>query len=311
VKEFSEFLTSALPDSPIKGIGWLGDTVELYLDDSPLLDTLKHARNPKVDIEENLAHLPVAWRVAIRDPLAFALFLTAGRALIETSLPGATIWETRKHGDLSYVVVRGKPDAGVPMGGLEKLQLCYATISGGFCLSLDEEVLKRALDRGAARNAAAIKGDAPPAAGAPAPVPTPAPAPSWLGKHVAVSIDVQRALAVLLPLSEQIGDPAEQDAALCLANLPVLDAWHARDPAVDPVQQHADLFGVTLVCPAGGSYAWDAALGAVVCSKHGHPLHPQRVEFAATAISDLRRLSAGITFEEQGVRVRLEAERMR
>ena len=302
VKELSSFLSTTIPDTKLKGVPWLGDSVELYVDDSPFLDTLKRAREPSVALEENLAHLPLAVRIAIKDPLSFALFLTTGRTLLESSAPGLTTWENRVHDDSPYVVLRGREEAGAIPTELAKLQLCYATISGGFCVTLDEEVMKRALERGKARAAAATP--VPPASPAP-------PLPKWLGRHVAATIDVQRALAIFLPLSTQLGGPAEHDAALCYANLPALDAWHARDAKVDPVEQHVDLFGVALVCPDGGSYAWDAALGATVCSLHGHPLQPKRVELPPRALVDLRRLSAGITFEEQGVRIRVEAERLK
>src|SRR5262249_40879335 len=149
VKEYSEFLASALPNSPVRGLPWLGRSVELFLDDGPFLDTLKQARNPSSEIEKNLPKVPLALRLALRDPLSFALVLSAGRAFVENSMPGATIWENRTHGDLPYVVVRGKADAAA--GGdavsteLAQMKLCYATISGGFCITLDEELLKRAL----------------------------------------------------------------------------------------------------------------------------------------------------------------------
>jgi hypothetical protein len=125
-----------------------------------------------------------------------------------------------------------------------------------------------------------------------------------------LSLDVQRTLEVLKPLASNLpADPAEQSTAICVGNLPALEAWHLRDPSVDPVEQHADLFGVALVCPDGGTYAWDPTIGAMTCSLHGHPLAPKRVDAPPQALSDLRRISAGLTFEEQGVRIRLQAER--
>jgi len=299
IQELTGFLGS-MPGMHLKGVPWLGDSVEFFVDDSPLLDELARADDPKAAFENHVAELPVALRVAVREPLSFALFLSALRALVESSLPGATTWETRQHGDLPYVVVRGNENAAEGLGDLAKIRICYGTVAGGCCFTLDEKVLQRALDRATARAKAA----APPAA----PLPSSSP---WLGGHVAMSIDVQRALAVVPPLMSGFGEPAEHDAALCFSNLPALDAWHARDAGVDPVEQHADLFGVALVCPAGGTYAWDAALGAVACSKHGHPLAPKRVDEPPRAIADLRRLAAGITFEEQGVRVRVQAERMK
>jgi hypothetical protein len=114
-----------------------------------------------------------------------------------------------------------------------------------------------------------------------------------------------------LPLVMRLFGPrdADRDEVACFANLPLLEELRRRDPATDPVQSAARLFGVRPVCPDGGNYIVDADLHALACTKHGHPTAPRRVEETPAALAGLARIAGGITFEKDGLRLRFEAQR--
>ena len=95
----------------------------------------------------------------------------------------------------------------------------------------------------------------------------------------------------------------------CYSNLPALEEWRRRAGVDDPLAAHADAFAVHLVCPAGGDYQLDPELHAMSCTKHGHPTAPREPSRLPAALDGLARVAAGLTFEQDGVRVRVEAAR--
>ena len=55
---------------------------------------------------------------------------------------------------------------------------------------------------------------------------------------------------------EQPADPQRVEAAF---------------PDRDPVAVHREVWGVTLVCPGGGKYVWNAKYGTMESTVYGHP----------------------------------------
>jgi len=302
IKDLQSF-TKSLRSGGGDGLSWLGSSLEWYVEDGPFFDGLAQAleKDRTVTYEwffEHLSELPLAVAFPVRNPLTFAAFITSVRAFAESSLPGTLLWETRTHEERSYVVVTPDPKGSLPSGeGEAKLQLCYGSAAGRFVLSTNEGVLQRALARAAAR-AAPPSPDAPPSA----------PSPAWLGEHVAATLDLAR-----LPLLSRLlgSELALPELVACYANLPVLETWKKRDGERDPVAAHSDAFAVRLVCPAGGEYVFDPELRAMKCTKHGHPTEPHETDGLPATLDGLQRIAAGITFEQEGVRIRVEATRQK
>jgi hypothetical protein len=93
------------------------------------------------------------------------------------------------------------------------------------------------------------------------------------------------------------------------ANLPILNEWHRLFPDLDPVVVHERVFGVRLVCPGGGQYRWNAELGTMESTVYGSPLAPtpDAPEWPA-AITNLTGADVGMTFENNGVRVKMRLD---
>jgi len=305
LKEFGGYFEQ-LPGVKSNGLSWLGDSFEIFLDDGPFWDQLAHDATD-VDaagefLRKNGRTIPFGISLSIRNPLAFTGIVVALRAFVEQSMPNQLTWETREHAGLSYVVVKPRPSAESPFGAeFENTQLCYGSAGSRFWLALDEGVIQRALERAAARNNAAL-----PEAERDPKIAPPPPAVEWPGRHACASVAVAR-----LPLAMRLFVPrdADRDEVACFANLPLLEELRRRDPATDPVQSAARLFGVRPVCPDGGNYVVDADLHALACTKHGHPTAPRRVEEVPSALAGLARIAGGITFEKDGLRLRFEAQR--
>ena len=306
MQQLAEF-AGALERVPGEALAWLGDSVEWFVEEGPFFDGLEQAlaadRTIVFDyLQDHFAELPVALSFPIKNPLPFAAFVTSLRAYVESSLPNTLQWESRTHGELSYVVIRPDPRGSLPSGeGAAQLQLCYGSTRGHFWLSPSESVLQRAFDRatkGAATGAGA-SAETNSEAGAP-------PASAWLGDHAAVTLDLSRLPLIARLLGSEFALP---ELVSCYSNLPALEEWRRRAGVDDPVAAHADAFAVQLVCPAGGDYQLDPELHAMTCTKHGHPTAPREPSRLPAALDGLARVAAGLTFEQEGVRIRIEAAR--
>ena len=156
----------------------------------------------------NYAQLPVAFHCEVKNPLGLAAFLTALRAFADQTAPKMTIWQNFEHHGQAYVKVTPSRQAGVG-DDMANLAIYYAVTPKSLVLTLSEPVLKRALDRQAAREAA--KGEDKPGLTSVKP---------WLGTNLCLQIDHQL-LSALEALSRDDYQSAQQ--LLFWNNLPILN----------------------------------------------------------------------------------------
>lgn len=94
------------------------------------------------------------------------------------------------------------------------------------------------------------------------------------------------------------------------ANLPILNEWHALNPAIEPVAFHERWWGERLLCPTGGAYVWNDSDGTMESNHLGHPGRPKGTAGLMPAlINSLQAAQFGITFEREGLRARVEIQR--
>ena len=100
---------------------------------------------------KNIERLPVALRIDSTNPLGLAAFLAAARTYIEQTAPGLTNWEMLKaYKDRGYVRISPvKGETAVP-SGMENVAIYYTTVGGALTVTINEHLLKRAMDRAAA-----------------------------------------------------------------------------------------------------------------------------------------------------------------
>ena len=93
------------------------------------------------------------------------------------------------------------------------------------------------------------------------------------------------------------------------SNLEILNEWRRLFPERDPLEFHESLWGARLVCAGGGDYVWNETWKTMESTVYGHPLQPREGpqlpgELRAWSVGD-----AGLTFEDDGVRARVEIQR--
>jgi hypothetical protein len=186
------------------------------------------------------------------------------------------------------------------------LHICYATSPDSFILTLNEDLLKRAIDRQIAREAATSR----PAGAAPTTTIATQPAPQhWLGSNLA--LDVDRHFIDVMRLGDEESDPQAFMRRLAWGNIPILNEWKRLYPDRDPVDVHEQAWHVRLIDPAGGKYVWNEQWQTMESTAYGHAGAPKEGPATPQALGAFQRAGFGIDFETQGIRARvvlLEAE---
>lgn len=281
-------LSPMMPGLKANPLGWVGSSISVYLDDDAIWDQLGTADKPEQFLQQNLKALPVAIHAEVAHPLELAVFLTTLRTMVEQSAPGLTCWRNLEYKGTTYVQVGSKTGGN---GLMDQLVIYYATTPKSLLITLNESLLKRALDREEARS----RPDAAPAAEA----------KPWLGESSGLQAG-PRLLKIAETLTHESWRAKLQ--SLAWANLPILNEWKRRFPDKDPVQLHEALWGLKLLSPGGGTYTWNAEWNTMESSHFGHPGQPKDT-LPATAFPDFSSASMGLTFEPNGLSARGVVER--
>ncbi len=267
------------------GLGWLGDWAAIYVDKSPLWEEMTRAiasgdQDMNDFLEDNIARVPIAIEVAVRNPLTLAATLTGIRAFANQSAPGLLRWETIEYKERAYVKVSPQEREG-GRGGPDFV-VCYAPMSDRIVISLSEEVVKRALDRVIASKPADT-------------------AEGWHGESMA-GLATNEGLQVIRVLyREQLSNALRYRS---FANLTILNEWRHRFGVEDPIAFHERLWGVRLVCPGGGEYVWNEDYRTMESTVFGHPANPTVEKGMVDPLADVESIAVGVTFEEDGLRAR-------
>ncbi|MBM4091616.1 MAG: hypothetical protein FJ276_19640 [Planctomycetes bacterium] len=293
--EFARMMTSGLLQAD--PLSWLGQTVCVYADDSPFWDELSKvpAEDREKFLEEQGWRLPVAVRAEVSNGLKLTAFLAAARAFIEQVSPGMLNWESLTHNDQPYVKVTPSERAKGRSQQVGNLAVHYSASGKSLVVSLNEDVVKRAIDREIERGKLEASGEEPKL-----------PAPGWLGDNMALQVD-QKALQVFASLGTSQYQALMQSRAW--SNLPILNAWKQRYPGEDPVALHERYWHTRPVCPGGGQYVWNEQWQTMESTVYGCPAAPKEGPIAAAELQAIKHANFGVTFEDQGLRARVSLDR--
>lgn len=278
-------------------LGWLGSSVSLFVDDDPYWAEL--AKTPREEFEHNfakfLANLPLAIRAEVNSGLRLTAFLASARAYLEQTAPGMTAWQSLKYKDQSYVKITPSEKA----KGITKdaeLAIYYVATGDALLVTLNENVLKHAIDRQLAREAAKKDATAPT---------VPASKP-WLGQNV--GLQVTREATDIFGAVRQDENQLEMQTR-AWSNLPILNEWKRLYPDKDPVELHERVWKIRLTCPGGGRYVWNDKYQTMESTVYGCPAEPKIGPVMSAALAGFDDANFGLTFENQGLRARVSLER--
>ncbi|MBN1589608.1 MAG: hypothetical protein JW888_08845 [Pirellulales bacterium] len=288
-------------------LGWLGDSVSVYLDKEgsfwPELAAQSGDEKAKDDfLQKNYHRVPVGVRAEVTNGFQLAGFLASGRAWLEQTSPGMLKWDAVEHDGETYVKVTLSDSAKGRRREPVDWAIYYAASGDGLVVSIDETVLQRALARQKQRRQAEDPTKNEPATNT-ADVPPQRP---WLGKNLALRADRQ-ILRILNDLTA--GDYQRAMQREAWNNLPILNEWHRRYPDIDPVKLHEQIWGIRLVCPGGGSYVWNDEWQTMESTVYGHPGEPKVGPVSTPVLKQFHSADFGLSFENNGLRARVELER--
>jgi len=286
VAEAGNFLGTMSPALKVNPFGWLGSAIALYADEDPFWDQLLKATNANGFLENRYWELPLALRVEVGNPLGAATFLGALRAYSDQTAPGMTVWETRNYHDHTYVKVSSARPVEQP-DETNTWAVFYATSPKSLVVTLNEPLLKRALDREIASAAAKTKDGVLPSAAKP-----------WLGTNLCLQLD-QRFFSILERVMGESYQTSQQ--RLAWGNLPILNEWKRRFPAEDPVKLHERFWQTKLSCPGGGSYVWNEKWQTMESTVYGHPGEPKAGPANFGPLTSVSGANLGLSFEHQGL----------
>jgi len=274
--------SSMLPGIGANPLAWVGGSLSLFLDADPFWEAMNASEDPEDYIEDNLAQLPVGLRVSSKSPLKLALFLTTLRSFSEQAAPGLLLWETREHEETPYVVIKTTERAGLPDD--MEIKVHYAALPDAFLLSLNEDVLKRAMTRNQAESKSTEPNSAEP-----------------------YQAFAQAKLSSLKNyLSMMDGDPLPQQQYTSWAALPILNEWHMRFPDQDPVEVHSKYFQERINCPGGQGYQWNAEIGSMESVAFGSPQAPRGEAQHIPLLDNWIEAKAGLSLKDSELRVKAE-----
>jgi hypothetical protein len=173
---------------------------------------------------------------------------------------------------------------------MRDLAIYYAATPKSLLVTLSEAVMKRALDRqGTNTSSGSAAGSARP----------------WLGTNLC--LQVQR--GAIQAVSSLAGGYQSAQQRLCWNNFPILNEWKRLYGAQDPVKVHERFWQTKLVCPAGGTYAWNEKWQTMECSVHGHAGEPKSGPDVPLPLANVIAANMGLTFENQGLSAKIVLER--
>ena len=290
VQEAGNFIGTMAPGLKANPFGWLGQSIALYADADPFWDRLAQATNTDTFLEQNYPDLPLALHCEVKNPLGLAAFLTALHAFVDQTAPRMTTWQNLDYKDQPYVKITSKAPG--DESSAREFAVCYAATPRSLIVTLSEPLLKRALDRQAAKAAPDKKGS------------KAAPANPWLGKNLCASAE-RKFFDVLQIMTRDNYQTHLQ--MLAWSNLPILNEWKRLFSDKDPVKVHEQLWGVKLLCPGGGTYVWNEKWQTMESTVFGHPGEPKTS--STKALSDMRSAQVGVTFEDQGLSAKARLDR--
>ena len=276
-------------------LGWLGDGISVYLDDSPFWKELADAAPDGVNefMEEQGWRIPLAVNADVSNGFKLTAFLATLRGFIEQVSPGMLNWESLTYKDEPYVKISPTERA---IGGREMVRgmaLYYCASGKALTVTLNEDLLKRAIDRDLARRENGSLANT---------------EPPWLGSNLALNVS-DRFLKVLASSGRESYQRAMQDRAW--SNLAILNEWKRRYADRDPLELHEQLWHESLICPGGGEYVWNDDWQTMESTVYGCPSAPRDGPITSPLLKEIRQGNFGMTFEEQGLRARVELDRKR
>jgi len=297
--QFNNLASLLSPSLGSGALGWAGDSLSFYLDDSPFLQELqgmfmeKDTREINDYMEKQWGRIPLGLNIEVGNPFQMTAFLAGLRVWIEQTAPGMTNWSNHEHKGQGYVKISlGEAmQENLLKEGSQPEAIFYAPSAKLLTITLREEMLKRAIDRNLLRR----KPD------------SPAVASTWGGKSTALLVSKPISSLFEILMGTAIVKEIQKKSWL---NLYALNEWKIELNQNNPVHYHHKVWKTKLHCPGGGRYRWNSQYQTFESTVFGHPGNPKSSS-KYKLFPTMESMNFGITFERDGVRAQATFQRPR
>lgn len=299
MKSASAYAMSIAPNIKIDPLGWVGQSAWFYLDEDPIWAELAAAPRPDEFFQKNMGRMPIGIYVEVSNGFKLTAFLIAAHAFVDQSAPGMTVWENLTYKDQSYVKITPSEQAKGQNKELKDIALYYHATGDALLITLSEPMLKRAIDR-------QLDGEEAKKSGKPL---VPAGQPS-LGSSIVMQVNARGFDFIRVLASYANSNEFEVFMQrVSWSNLPILNEWKHRYPEQDPLKIYERFFHARLVDPAGGQYVWNEQWQTMESTVYGSPAQPRKGPTEIAALKGLLRANLGVTFEDEGLRAKVDVDR--
>ena len=298
-KQASNFAAIMAPSLGVGAFSWVGESFSLYLDESPFFEDMQKAfrkggmKGLENFSEKNLGRIPLGVNVEVRNPFKLTAFLAGLRAWIEQTTPGMTVWSNHSHKGQGYVKIapgKGLEDSLIKEGSVP-IALYYVPSPKLLTVSLSEKIIQQTIERNILRRDGNVT----------------LPKANWDG--------MSSALLASKPIPSMFDLTMGQNTINGLQrkswnNLHALNEWRIVLNKKDPLTCHQKVWQTDLLCPGGGRYVWNDKFKTYESTVFGHPANAKSPK-TISIFGNWSKVDFGINFENDGLRVKAELERMK
>lgn len=299
------------PGTNIDLLGWIDGSISVYLDHDEEWFNRLQEYPLTIDQQELAREVPVGLYVPSNNSFRLAAFMVAVRGVLQSFAPNLIRWDQALHEGQSYVIATFVEDT---LGDADQLPRgYYVTNSEGLTFSLNENVIKRAIERQLARAKA----------GQPRKPGEVTDSPATDGQ-VADNPNADAQRETLVPVGRHVHQPqlaarmtgigaatfvhssyssgVRQMSRLAWSNIPILNYFRHRYPELDPAEVYQQLLGERLVEPGDGIYQWNERFQTYESSQYGHHLAPRVGPALSRALKPNDSVAATLSFDDGGLR---------
>ena len=287
MRQIGSFASRTSPTLGTNALAWLGNHASFQLMNAPFwkefAEHVQTGLEPDDFLEKNIHNFPVLAKLDVKNPFLMTAFLGTCRAFLEQTSPGMLAWENRTHKEQTYVRIglsEKNKQAMKPDSPWREIAVYYRVEPKLLTFSLREDLIQQSI--------AADSKEVPKTQ-------------QWLAGSMGVQVNG----GTIPTLQNLTGDSIHQALQFrSWNNIPILNEWRRTHNQADAVSYHKTHWHTHLSCPGGGTYQWNETFQTYESTVFGCPAKPKKPNKPISFFSDLKHLSFGLTFEDDGLRAK-------
>jgi hypothetical protein len=280
LQEMNTLISSMMPGLKVKPFDWLGSSITFFAEKGGFWTALEKAEQAEKTELSILFGAPFGIRIEHSSKVKLASFLIALKAMANQAAPNSLKWSNKEHGGETYVIISSDEEI-----ANEKLSLYYVITKDQLILTLQEDVIKREIDRQKVEKKMEMN------------------RVQENGDHFYMKSTSQ----MLMTMTSTAGDSLTNKRRMqSYRAIPILNEWKRKFKEGNPTEIHFAKFGEDIFCPGGKGYVWNEKEMTMESVVYGHPAAPKKLDKDVSLMDIFGELESSMKFEHDGIRVGLK-----